>query len=508
MPGPIDLLPGTDSALGRFDPRWKLAALLTAGCCLLALRCVATAALALTGAVLLAVLARLPWRWCLARLGVVLLVLTPFVVLLPFVQDRAEPAWQLGPLRFSPAGVWLGLRLLLNSFALALLVLVLLATAPLPTTFRAAQSLHAPGLLVQLGELIYRYVFVLVGELNRLRVALRVRGYRNRPTLHSYRTIGHVAGTLLVRSYEQAERVEQAMRCRGYDGRFRTLHDFRTRRSDVLGFLLIVAVAGVLVIADLAWNRYLRTQTRMTVPAIRVAGLTYHYPGGIRALAGVSLEVPAAERVGLVGPNGAGKTTLFLCLAGVLRSPAGTVRVAGLDPSDPVQRRRLPGKVGIIFQNSDDQLFNSTVFDDVAFGPLNLELPAEEVRRRVADALQCVGLAEHGQRVPFHLSGGEKRRVALAGVLAMQPEVLLLDEPSMHLDPRGRRELIRLIVQLSVTQLIASHDLEMVLETCGRAVVIDQGKVAAEGPTRELLADAALMEAHGLEVPYSLRGKN
>jgi len=245
----------------------------------------------------------------------------------------------------------------------------------------------------------------------------------------------------------------------------------------------------------------------MTVPAIHVAELTYCYPAGTKALDGVSLEIAAGERVGLVGPNGAGKTTLFLCLAGVLRSRMGTVRLAGLDPADPVQRRQLPAKVGIIFQNSDDQLFNSTVFDDVAFGPLNLGLPAAEVRRRVADALQRVGLSDHGQRVPFHLSGGEKRRVALAGVLAMQPEVLLLDEPSMHLDPRGRRELIRLISELPVTQLIASHDLEMILETCSRAVVLDQGKVAAQGRTRELLADEKLMEAHGLEVPYSLRGR-
>lgn len=245
----------------------------------------------------------------------------------------------------------------------------------------------------------------------------------------------------------------------------------------------------------------------MTAPAIHVAGLTYRYPAGTRALEGVQLDVAAGERVGLVGPNGAGKTTLFLCLAGVLRGSAGTIQVVGLDPADPTQRRQLPAKVGIIFQNSDDQLFNSTVFDDVAFGPLNLGLPAAEVRCRVADALKQVGLPDHGPRVPFHLSGGEKRRVALAGVLAMQPAVLLLDEPSMHLDPRGRRELIRLIVELPVTQLIASHDLELILETCTRAVVLDQGQVVAEGPAGDLLADAELMEAHGLEVPYSLRNR-
>lgn len=254
MPGPIDFPPCTDSPLGRFDPRWKLAALLLAAGGVLALRGVGTAALALLGALVLTALARLPRRWVLARLGLVLLVLTPFVVLLPFVQDEAAVVWRVGPLHFAPVGLGLAARLLLKSSALVLLILVLLATAPAPTTFRAAQALHAPGLLVQLGELIYRYIFVLVGELNRLRVALRVRGYRNRPTLHSYRTIGHVTGTLLVRGYEQAERVEQAMRCRGYDGTFRTLHDFRTRPVDVFGFIVIVGCAVALVIVDLILN--------------------------------------------------------------------------------------------------------------------------------------------------------------------------------------------------------------------------------------------------------------
>ena len=243
----------------------------------------------------------------------------------------------------------------------------------------------------------------------------------------------------------------------------------------------------------------------MPETAIHVEGLTYSYAGGIRALDSVTFDVAAGECVGLVGPNGAGKTTLFLCLAGVCVRKGGTVRVAGLDPSHREQRRQLPAQVGIVFQNSDDQIFNASVFDDVAFGPLNLELPPDEVRRRVAEALATVGLTGFEQRVPFHLSGGEKRRVALAGVLAMRPGVLLLDEPSMHLDPRGRRELIRLIRRLEVTRVIASHDLELILETCQRCLVLDGGRVAAEGPARTLLADAALMESHGLEVPYSLR---
>jgi cobalt/nickel transport system ATP-binding protein len=242
----------------------------------------------------------------------------------------------------------------------------------------------------------------------------------------------------------------------------------------------------------------------MSEIAVQVRGLSYSYPQGQVALDDVSLELTAGESVGLVGPNGAGKTTLFLCLSGVLTVPRGRIELLGLDPADPVQRRRLPEHVGIVFQNSDDQLFNTTVLDDVAFGPLNLGLPADEVRRRVAEALEHVGLCGFEERVPFHLSGGEKRRVALAGVLAMRPGVLLLDEPSIYLDPRGRRELIGLIKGLPGTRLIAAHDLEMILQTCGRAVVLDRGTVVADGPVREILGNAALMEAHGLEVPHSL----
>jgi cobalt/nickel transport system ATP-binding protein len=242
-----------------------------------------------------------------------------------------------------------------------------------------------------------------------------------------------------------------------------------------------------------------------TPAVISVENLRYQYPEGQIALQGVSFEVAGGESVGLVGPNGAGKTTLFLCLSGVLVGQAKTLQVGGLDVSQADQRRRLPSRVGIVFQNSDDQLFNSSVFDDVAFGPLNLGLPAHEVRQRVTDALAEVGMTGHEERVPYHLSGGEKRRVALAGVLAMHPELLLLDEPSMYLDPRGRREAIHLINRLGGTKIIASHDLEMILQTCSRTLLLDHSKLVAAGPTRSILADAKLMDEHGLEVPLSLQ---
>jgi cobalt/nickel transport system ATP-binding protein len=238
---------------------------------------------------------------------------------------------------------------------------------------------------------------------------------------------------------------------------------------------------------------------------IRVQGLSYTYADGRQALADLSLVIESGESVGLVGSNGAGKTTFFLCLAGILKVARGHISLGDLDPAEPSQRRRLAAKLGIVFQNSDDQIFNSTVFDDVAFGPLNLELEADEVRARVREALERVDLKGFERRVPFHLSGGEQRRVALAGILAMRPEILVLDEPSQGLDPRGRRELIHLLSQLQVTKVIASHDLELIIQTCPRVLVMDQGRLLADGPTKQILADNLLMNDHGLEVPHSLR---
>ncbi|MFO0800124.1 MAG: ABC transporter ATP-binding protein [Gemmataceae bacterium] len=240
-------------------------------------------------------------------------------------------------------------------------------------------------------------------------------------------------------------------------------------------------------------------------PAVRAAGLSHTYADGRSALNGVTFSVEPGECVGLVGPNGAGKTTLFLRLCGVLPGKPGQASVHGLDPAVVSQRRKLPETVGVVFQNPDDQLFSPTVREDVAFGPLNLGATPAEASERAADALAAVGLGDAGERVPFQLSGGEKRRAALAGVLAMRPAVLLLDEPSMFLDPRGRRELIGVVRNLPGTKLIATHDLELVLDTCSRVLVLDGGSLHADGPAAALLADAAVMDRHGLEVPYRLR---
>lgn len=231
-----------------------------------------------------------------------------------------------------------------------------------------------------------------------------------------------------------------------------------------------------------------------------VKNLLFTYPDGHKALRGISFQVNQGEKVALVGPNGAGKSTLMLHLNGILSGTSGEIRVAGL----PVTRQNLAvirSRVGLVFQNPDDQLFSPTVFDDVAFGPLHIGLPEADVRQRVAEALAQVGMADFEQRLSHHLSIGQKKRVAIATVLSMKPEILVLDEPSAGLDPRARRALIRLLAELPLTMLVSTHDMLMVRELFPRTIIMDEGQAVADGPTLALLADPALLEAHGLEMP-------
>ena len=234
--------------------------------------------------------------------------------------------------------------------------------------------------------------------------------------------------------------------------------------------------------------------------AVEVRDLDFSYPDGRQALSGVSMRVAPGERVALLGPNGAGKTSLVLQLNGVLTPSAGSVFIGGV----PVQRRTLAEvrrRVGVVFQDPDDQLFTPTVGRDVAFGPAHLGLSGAALEARVAEALSYVGLADAADRPPHRLSLGERRRAAVATVLAMHPEVLVLDEPTANLDPAARREFADLIKRLGMTTLLVTHDLPYALELCPRALVIDHGQIVADGPTRELLADTGFMSAHRLELP-------
>ena len=241
--------------------------------------------------------------------------------------------------------------------------------------------------------------------------------------------------------------------------------------------------------------------------AIEITDLKYRYHDGTEALRGVSLRIAPGECVALLGPNGSGKSTLLLHLNGILpekTSADGAVRIFG-DSVSPENSATIRRKVGLVFQDPDDQLFCPTVAEDVAFGPQQLGLGETEVTARVHRALEQVGLHGFEHRATHHLSHGEKRRACLAGVLACEPEILVLDEPTSDLDPRGRREFKALLRTIPATKLIATHDLEMVVELCPRVVVLDRGNVVADGPMSKLLNDEELMLAHGLERPHILR---
>lgn len=235
--------------------------------------------------------------------------------------------------------------------------------------------------------------------------------------------------------------------------------------------------------------------------SLQMSGVAYAYPDGHQALFGVDLRIEQGERVALLGPNGAGKTTLVLHLNGILTAGAGTVHVGGLEVAKP-NVTEIRRRVGIVFQDPDDQLFMPTVREDVAFGPANLGLRGAELAVRVEAALEAVGMAEFADRPPHHLSFGQRRRVAVATVLSMEPEILVLDEPSSNLDPASRRELAEILTGLPITLLMVTHDLPYAAQLCTRSVILDEGTIVADRSTKDLLTDAETLGRHRLELPF------
>ncbi len=236
---------------------------------------------------------------------------------------------------------------------------------------------------------------------------------------------------------------------------------------------------------------------------IEIKDLNYAYPDGTRALRGVSFNVTRGESLGIVGPNGAGKSTLLLHFNGIIMD-SRSVKILGLE----VKQENLPrirSKVGLVFQDPDNQLFMPTVFEDVAYGPLNMGLDEDRVRGNVEKALTQVDMSGHAKRLSHHLSFGEKKRVSIATVLSMDAEILVLDEPTSNLDPKHRRGLINFLNRQEVTRIIASHDLDMVLETCQRVILLDRGSIVAGGPSKKILGDKEMLEKHDLEVPCLLK---
>lgn len=246
------------------------------------------------------------------------------------------------------------------------------------------------------------------------------------------------------------------------------------------------------------------TQNRAQIPegvsALDVRALKYSYPDKPNVLQNINLTIQLKERVGLIGPNGAGKTTLFMSLVGIQKPETGEIMLFG----QPMKHRDFRPEIGMVFQKSDDQLFSPSVRDDVAFGPENLGLSPQEIEQRVEEALAITGVAHLADRPPHHLSGGEKRMVSIAGVMAMRPQLVIYDEPSANLDLRARRRLIDFLQQTDHAFIIASHDLEFLLEVCERVVLLDHGQIITNGLPREVMGNTQLMEAHGLERPHSL----
>jgi len=236
---------------------------------------------------------------------------------------------------------------------------------------------------------------------------------------------------------------------------------------------------------------------------IQIKDLSYSYPDGNRALEEINLDVLEGETLGVIGPNGAGKTTLLLHLNGLLDGVA-KVNIMGLEMNNH-NLREIRKAVGFVFQDPEDQLFMPTVYEDVSFGPSNLGWDKETIKRQSQQALREVELLDKADHLSHHLSLGEKKRISIATVLSMKPEILILDEPSANLDPAARRHLIDLLKRLPVTKIVAGHDLELILELCSRVVVLDKGRIVADGKTEEILSNSSLMELHGLEVPLSLR---
>jgi len=234
--------------------------------------------------------------------------------------------------------------------------------------------------------------------------------------------------------------------------------------------------------------------------ALEIRGLVFAYPDGTRVLEGIDLVIRQGESVAVIGPNGAGKSTLLLHLNGILRG-SGSVTVFGL-PVEPKNLREVRRRVGVVFQDPEDQLFLTSVAQDVAFGPSNMGLDRDDIAERVADALAAVGMEGSGERSSHHLSFGQKKRIAVATVLSMRPDVLVLDEPTSNLDPKSRRRLIDILSGLPVTKIVVTHDMTVAYELCERTVILDQGRIVADGLTEEVLADAALLSAHDLELPH------
>jgi cobalt/nickel transport system ATP-binding protein len=467
----IDQYAHLDSPIHRWAPRTKLISLfaLIVGFSLVQDLRLVPFMLVITAAVFST--SRLPLPFLLSRLRYPGIFLGAMIVILPLFTGKTV-ILQLGFLSVQSEGVAYMLLVVSRFVAILTLSLVIFGTSTFLTTIATLRSIGIPSILADMLMLTVRYIFELADALTLMQRAMKLRGFElTRLDRRSAAQLAGLMGSLLIRSYEQAERVYKAMRLRGYG-----------TTSDAKDTIM-------------SQKHYLKDDT-----ALQLSGVHFAYPSRPPVLNGVNLTIEHGERVGIIGPNGAGKTSLFLSTCGVLKPDKGSVNAYGQE----IQSGKFHPAIGLVFQNSDDQLFSPTVREDIAFGPMNIGLEDAEIKQRVDEALRLTGTSHLADRAPHHLSGGEKRMVSIAAVLAMRPGLVLYDEPDANLDMRARRRLIQFLQNAPHTVMVASHDLEMILEVCNRVILLDQGRIVAEGHPAEIMGNVALMEAHGLEKPHSL----
>ena len=467
----IDQYAHLDSPIHRWNPRTKfimLFVLIIAFSLIQDLR-ITPVMLLITAALFM--MSRLPLSFLLTRLRYPGIFLLAMVVILPLFTGQTV-IFQIGPISIQSEGLEYMLLVVSRFVAILTISLIIFGTSTFLTTIRTLRTLGIPSILTDMLLLTVRYLFEIADALTRMQRAMRMRGFEfSKLNRRSASQMAGLVGSLLIRSYEKSERVYKAMRLRGYGVNAANKEDWMIMDNTLDGSL-----------------------------ALDLQDVNFAYPGRPAALNGVNLQIRHGERVGLIGPNGAGKTSLFLTTCGILKPDSGNI----VAYNQVIQSSRFHPGIGLVFQNSDDQLFSPTVEEDVAFGPYNIGLNETEVQARVKEAFTLTGTQHLASRAPHHLSGGEKRMVSIAGVLAMRPGLVLYDEPDANLDSRARRRLIQFLQQAPHTLIVASHDLEMVLEVCDRVLLLDGGKIIADGIPAHIMGDIRLMEAHGLEKPHSL----
>lgn len=470
----IDAYANLNSPLHRLEPKLKLIALFVLMMLFAMVRDLRLVPFMLLASAIIYAVSRLPLPFLIKRLKYPGVFVLAMVIFLPLFAGQTV-LYSFGPLSIKQEGIEQMILLVSRFISILTVAVVLFGTSSLLNTLKAMTQLGIPQTLADLTLLTFRYVYELGDMLQKMQRAMKLRGFR--PTKfnkHTLTGVGSLLASLIIRSYETSERVYYAMRLRGY-GQNKTQEE--------------VSVNTDTAITKLASGA-----------AVSVNNLSFGYSPEKTILKDLNLSIKAGERVGLIGPNGTGKSSLFMLLCGILAPKQGNIKIFDQD----LVSNKFRSDIGFIFQNAADQLFSLTVKDDIAFGPQNLNLSPEEVEQRVSEAMRLTNTTDLAEQAPHHLSGGQRRMVAIATTLAMQPKLVLYDEPAANLDMRSRRRLITFLQNADHTLILASHDLELILEVCDRVILLDEGGVIADGKAESVMADEALMEAHGLEKPHSL----